>query len=81
VKSLNYVVYEHILIERVTEEVKRTLTAINVSKVFTQSLTLVLLCFIEVARTLLLNKDRDLYMLMKIKIRMLTFLLFMLYSY
>ncbi len=80
-KSLNYVVYEHILIERVTEEVKRTLTAINVSKVFTQSLTLVLLCFIEVARTLLLNKDRDLYMLMKIKIRMLTFLLFMLYSY
>ena len=80
-KSLNYVVYEHILIERVTEEVKRTLTAINVSKVFTQSLTLVLLCFIEAARTLLLNKDRDLYMLMKIKIRMLTFLLFMLYSY
>ncbi len=80
-KSLNYVVYEHILIKRVTEEVKRTLTAINVSKVFTQSLTLVLLCFIEAARTLLLNKDRDLYMLMKIKIRMLTFLLFMLYSY
>ncbi len=30
VKSLNYVVYEHILIERVTEEVKRMLTVINI---------------------------------------------------
>ncbi len=57
VKSLNYVVYEHILIKRVTEEVKRTLTAINVNKVFTQLLTLVLSCFIEVARTSLLNKN------------------------
>jgi len=55
VKSLNYVAYRHILIKRVTEEVKRMLTAVNVSRVFTQSLTLVLLCFIEAARTLLLN--------------------------
>ena len=56
-KSLNYVVYEHILIKRVTEEVERTLTTVNVNKVFTQSLMLVLSCFIEVARTLLLNKN------------------------
>jgi len=56
VKFLNYVVYEHILIKRVTEEVERTLIAVNVSKVFTQFLTLVLSCFIEVARTSLLNK-------------------------
>ncbi len=35
VKFLNYVVYKHILIKRVTEEVKRILTAINVSRVFT----------------------------------------------
>ena len=55
VKSLNCVVYEHILIKRVTEEVKRMLTVVNVSRVFTQSLTLVLLYFIEAARTLLLN--------------------------
>jgi len=55
VKSLNHVVYEHILIEKVTEEVERILTAVNVSKVFTQSLILVLLCFIKVARTLFLN--------------------------
>ncbi len=55
VKSLNYVVYEHILIKRVTEEVERMLTAVNVNKVFTQSLTLVLFYFIEVARTSLLN--------------------------
>jgi len=56
VKSLNCVVYEHILIERVTEEVKRMLITVNVNRVFTQSLMLVLLCFIEAARTLLLNK-------------------------
>ena len=55
VKSLNYVVYEHILIERVTEKIERMLTAINVDRVFTQFLTLILLYFIEVARTLLLN--------------------------
>ncbi len=55
VKSLNYVVYEHILIKRVTEEVERMLTAVNVNKVFTQSLTLVLFCFIKAARTLFLN--------------------------
>ncbi len=55
VKPLNYVAYEHILIKRVTEEVKRMLTAVNVSRVFTQSLMLILLCFIEAARTLLLN--------------------------
>ncbi len=56
VKSLNHVVYEHVLIERVTEEVERMLTAVNVNKVFTQSLMLVLFCFIEAARTLLLNR-------------------------
>ncbi len=55
VKLLNYVAYEHILIKRVTEEVKRMLTAINVNKVFTQSLTLVLSHFIEAARTSFLN--------------------------
>ncbi len=57
VKSLNHVAYEHILIERVTEEVKRTLTAVNVSRVFTQLLTLVLPHFIEAARTSLLNSS------------------------
>jgi len=56
VKFLNYVVYEHVLIERVTEEVERMLTTINVNRVFTQSLMLVLLHFIEVARTSLLNR-------------------------
>ncbi len=35
VKFLNYVVYEHILIKRVTEEVERMLTAVNINKVFT----------------------------------------------
>ncbi len=35
VKSLNYVVYEHILIKRVTEEVERILIVINVNRVFT----------------------------------------------
>ena len=35
VKSLYYVVYEYILIKRVTEEVKRTLTVVNVNKLFT----------------------------------------------
>ena len=54
-KSLNCVVYGHILIKRVIEEVKRTLTAVNVNKVFTQSLILVLSHFIEAARTSLLN--------------------------
>jgi len=56
-KFLNYVVYEHILIERVTEEIERMLIVININRVFTQSLMLVLSHFIEVARTLLLNKD------------------------
>ncbi len=55
VKSLNYVVYEHILIERVTEEVERMLTAVNVDKVFTQFLMLILFHFIEVVKTLFLN--------------------------
>jgi len=55
VKLLNCVVYEHIFVERVIEEVKRILTAVNVNRVFTQSLMLVLSHFIEVARTLLLN--------------------------
>ncbi len=54
-KFLNYVVYGHILVKRVTEEIERMLTAVNMSRVFTQLLTLVLLCFIEAARTLLLN--------------------------
>ncbi len=54
-ESLNCVVYEYILIKRVTKEVKRMLTVVNVSRVFTQSLTLVLSCFIEAARTSLLN--------------------------
>ncbi len=35
VKSLNCVVYEYILIKRVTEEVKRMLTVVNINKVFT----------------------------------------------
>ncbi len=35
VKSLNCVVYEHILIKRVIEKVKKTLTAVNVNRVFT----------------------------------------------
>jgi len=56
VKSLNYVVYGHILIKRVTEEVERMLTAVNINRVFTQFLMLVLLHFIEAARTSLLNK-------------------------
>jgi len=56
VKSLNCVVYEHVLIEKVIEEVERMLTAVNVNRVFTQSLMLVLLHFIEAARTSLLNK-------------------------
>ncbi len=55
VKFLNCVVYEHILIKRVTEEVERILTAINVNRVFTQFLMLILFCSIEAARTLLLN--------------------------
>jgi len=59
VKFLNYVVYEYILIKRVTEEVERMLTAVNVNKVFIQFLMLVLSCFIEAARTLLLNKKRN----------------------
>ncbi len=55
VKSLNCVVYEHILIKRVTKEIKRILTAVNVSRVFIQSLMLILLCFIEAVKTLFLN--------------------------
>ncbi len=35
VKSLNCVVYEHILIKKVTEEVKKMLTVININRVFT----------------------------------------------
>ena len=42
VKFLNCVVYGHILVKRVTEEVKRMLTAVNVSRVFTQSLCYIL---------------------------------------
>jgi len=59
VKFLNCVVYEHILVKRVTEEVERMLTAVNVSKVFTQFLTLILFHFIEVARTSLLNNHHQ----------------------
>ncbi len=54
-KLLNHVVYEHILIERVTEEVERMLTAVNINRVFTQSLTLILFYFIKAAKTSLLN--------------------------
>ncbi len=57
VKPLNHVVYEYILIERVTEEVIRMLTVVNVNRVFTQSLMLVLSHFIEAARTSLLNNS------------------------
>ncbi len=60
VKSLNYVAYGHVLIKRVTEEVERILTAVNMSRVFTQPLTLVLSYFIEAARTPLLNIEFDL---------------------
>ena len=35
VKPLNCVVYEYILIERITKEVTRTITTVNVSRVFT----------------------------------------------
>jgi len=55
VEPLNYVAYGHILVERVAEEVERILTAVNVNKVFTQLLMLVLFCFIKAARTSLLN--------------------------
>ena len=55
-KSLNCVVYEYILIKRVTKEVKRMLTIININRVFTQSLMLILSHFIEVVKTLFLNK-------------------------
>jgi len=55
VKSLNCVVYEHVLIKRVTEEVERMLTAVNIDRVFTQSLMLILLHFIEAAKTSFLN--------------------------
>ncbi len=55
VKLLNCVAYGHILIERVTEEVERMLIAVNVNKVFTQSLMLILSHFIKAARTSLLN--------------------------
>ena len=67
VKSLNCVVYEHILIKRIIEEVKRTLTAVNVSRVFIQFLILVLFHFIEAARTSLLNKIWHLIIICKIR--------------
>jgi len=55
VEPLNHVAYGHVLVERVTEEVERMLTAVNVGRVFTQPLMLVLSHFIEAARTPLLN--------------------------
>ena len=55
VKSLNCVVYEHILIERIIEEVERMLTAVNINKVFIQFLMLILLHFIKAVKTSLLN--------------------------
>jgi len=66
VKFLNCVVYEYIFIKRVTEEVKRMLTAVNVNRVFTQFLILVLSHFIEAARTLLLNNN-EIYIKIKNK--------------
>ena len=64
-KSLNYVVYEHILIKKVTEEIEKMLTTVNMNRVFTQSLTLVLLCFIEAARTSLLNNHYSFLLCLK----------------
>ena len=58
VEPLNRVAYGHVLVERVTEEVGRMLTAVNVGRVFTQPLTLVLPCSIEAARTPLLNSSQ-----------------------
>jgi len=55
VKLLNCVVYEHILIKRVTEKVKRMLTVVNVNRVFTQSLMLILFYFIKIVKTSFLN--------------------------
>ena len=55
VKSLNCIVYEYILIERIIEEVKRMLTAVNINKVFIQFLMLILSHFIKATKTLLLN--------------------------
>ncbi len=55
VKSLNYVVYEHVLIKRVTEEIERMLIIVNINRVFTQSLTLILFHFIETTKTSFLN--------------------------
>ncbi len=66
VESLNCVVYGYILIERVTEEVERMLTAVNVNRVFTQFLMLVLLHFIEAARTPLLNKNLNINYILEI---------------
>ncbi len=34
-KFLNYVAYEHIFVKRVTEEVERMLTAVNINRIFT----------------------------------------------
>jgi len=71
VKSLNCVVYEHVLIKRVTEEVKRKLIVVNINKVFIYSLTLILLHFIEAARTLLLNSNillKEIYNLQSIQL-------------
>jgi len=34
VKLLNYIIYEYVLIKRVKKRSKRTLTAININKVF-----------------------------------------------
>jgi len=55
VKSLNCVVYEYILIKRVTEEVKRMLIIVNINKIFIQSLMLILFHFIKTAKTSFLN--------------------------
>jgi len=59
VEPLNRVAYGHILVKRVAEEVERMLTAVNVDRVFTQPLALVLPRFIEAARTPLLNIIKD----------------------
>ena len=59
VEPLNRVAYGHVLVERVKERSRKD---VNMGRVFTQSLTLVLTRFIEAARTSLLNNDKNFQM-------------------